>query len=345
MINKRLQNILFSLLITSTLSISGVCTTTVQAQTGSNNNYIKTGVSESFKLSPIMANVRKNLSIKGYIDTFIDKIPLEGEYASPTKEKSMNLQMFIDSFNKDSELTNIQKGYIQDYIDFFIKHYSKDELNPQLFQNYFNLYKHNLTLSDWGFNGEVEDWASSDRDYEWYIDQGDTGAFSRDNCGPSVATMAIKWANQHFNKTGEDARNTYMPYGGWWYTTTIVDYLKDYNISTYYTSYDFDRDQIKELINKDRIAILCIDTYNLGSNYDNSRIGRFYSPSSGHFIIVKGYLETSTGFYLETYDPNSLGQRYQDGTFMGQNRYYEFSDINNAIRSKWRYMIVVEKEN
>ena len=40
-----------------------------------------------------------------------------------------------------------------------------------------------------------------------------------------------KWlSKKDFNKTSEDARNTYRSTGGWWYTDDIINYLAINNL-------------------------------------------------------------------------------------------------------------------
>ena len=199
------------------------------------------------------------------------------------------------------------------------------------------------------FYGDIIRFASSVRDYEWYVDQGNSGMYSADNCGPAVATMVLKWAKPEIKKSCEDARNAYLLNGGWWYTNTIVDYLRDNGVECYYNNYLYKDSQIKNLINSDRIGILCINTFYLSfANWDNnfnkySTIGKFYYGSVGHFVIVKGFVETTNDFYVEVYDPGSMDQKYEDGRYLGETRYYRLSELNECVRNRWSYMIVAEK--
>jgi hypothetical protein len=82
----------------------------------------------------------------------------------------------------------------------------------------------------WGLGGFLESKCSNNREYEWYVDQANTGLYSAVNCGPTATTMAAKWSDQAFLKTPEDARAAYRNNGGWWYTTDIDNYLNDNSI-------------------------------------------------------------------------------------------------------------------
>ena len=86
----------------------------------------------------------------------------------------------------------------------------------------------------WGLGRFQESTRSNNKDYEWYLDQNNTGVHSYNNCGPASTTMAAKWSNQTFSKTPVDARAAYRPEGGWWYTSDIDKYLKDNTIPHFF---------------------------------------------------------------------------------------------------------------
>lgn len=309
---------------------------------------------DTFSISTKEPSIKeKQLFIENYINSFIKYLPYEPityDYISPDmiipKEKKISLQLFMDYIIKDTSISTEQRKYLQLYIDYLSTNFSlTQKFNTSLFENYFKLYKNNESLTNWGFKDNIVDWVVNDRNYDWYVDQGDTGRYSRDNCGPSVATMAVKWHDQTFNKTAEDARNKYLSSGGWWDTSTVVKYLYDNNVYANYIHFNKEQDQLKNIIKSGNIVILCINTYGLSVNNSNERIGRFYTPSKGHFIILKGYIETDNGLFFESYDPNSLGLTNDDNTLKGKNRYYSFEDIKDAIKPEWSYMIMVPSSN
>ena len=69
-------------------------------------------------------------------------------------------------------------------------------------------------------------------------------------------------------------------------------------------------------------------TYNARSE---ERVGRFYRGVTGHYLIVKGYIETDHGEFFKVYDPYSINRRYTDGTLMGSYRYYESVEFLRSI--------------
>ena len=203
-----------------------------------------------------------------------------------------------------------------------------------------------LTFSrQYGLGRNTGNERSNNVNYEWYTDQINTGQHSYTNCGPVCATMAIKWSNQYFPKTSEDARSTYLPEGGWWYTNNIIDYLSDNNTAHYVTSLT-QVSHLRNQIDNGNIAILCLDMYYVRNHSGKSEwhIDKFYSTSAkdwGHFIVVKGYKIVDGIVWFEAYDPWSLGVKYNSGTLKGLDRYYRGEDIIQATDVWWKYMIVI----
>ncbi|MCY6355160.1 SH3 domain-containing protein [Clostridium sp. ZS2-4] len=185
----------------------------------------------------------------------------------------------------------------------------------------------------------------NDREYEWYIDQYETGTYNYENCGPSSVTMAIKWADSSFDKTAQDARNTYRSEGGWWYTYDIINYLDKYNIKNW-TSEDIKESSMKKELNNGNIMMLCIDSnYITYNSNEEQHVGRHYGVGGGHFIVVKGYKVVDDKTYFEVYDPNSWNEVYENGTKKGKNRYYSSEDVIESMEKWWPYMIVVSDKN
>ena len=197
------------------------------------------------------------------------------------------------------------------------------------------------TLSTWGVGVSQSSYDHSDRAYEWYIDQADTGPDANNNCGPSSVTMAIKWYDSTFSKTAEDARNTYPEDHGWWYTDDIINYLNLYGIPNT-TSAFTGPDQLAGLLSQGNVVILCITTAYLTQDYSSEhRVGRFYSFAGGHFVVVKGCRSVDSSVFFETYDPNNWHALYADTTPKGRNRHYLAADLAAAIGNWWNYLIVI----
>lgn len=198
-----------------------------------------------------------------------------------------------------------------------------------------------LNLETWGLGKKLIDYVSNDRDYEWYLDQGDTGEHSNNNCGPTSIVMAGKWVDQNFPVKPEDARKAFRPYGGWWYSEDINNSLELYGIA-----YDLieikDHFTLRSIIDSGNIALI-----NNTMNYipytsdENLRVGRFYKFDSGHYLIVKGYVLVDNKIYFEMYDPNNWWMTYSDGTPMGKNRYYDSVSLLESITNWYPVAVVI----
>lgn len=190
---------------------------------------------------------------------------------------------------------------------------------------------------------------SNNVDYDWYIDQANTGQYSGINCGPASTTMSIKWANPNFTRTAEDARNFYLPdLTGWWYTSDIVNYLNYYEVNNFILSLNSGIGELTRELDAGNIAILCLDMYYITyQEKERWRVDKFYTTDNtgwGHFIVAKGYKIVDEELYIEVYDPNNYSNTYADGTLKGKDRYYRANDISNSAEIWWNYAIVVSKD-
>ncbi len=202
-------------------------------------------------------------------------------------------------------------------------------------------------LERWGLGTTLQEEAGNNKVYEWYIDQMNTGTYSGENCGPTSVTMAIKWFNQSSTLTPVDARNTYWPNGGWWYTYDITNYLNDNGV--YNCTIELDSiGMLKEQIDRGNIAILCLDMFYITyTDIPTYHVNKFYTTSSegwGHFIVIKGYKVVDNKTYYEVYDPNSWGETYPDFSLKGKDRYYLDTDLDVATNIWWNYAIIVSGE-
>ena len=199
-------------------------------------------------------------------------------------------------------------------------------------------------FAEWGLEGTLVSYVSNERSYEWYIDQGSTGPCSGVNCGPASSTMAAHWYDSSFTGTTQDARNEFYNNGGWWYTSDINAYFTNHGIAHSQRSYSSNT-EITGQIDRGNIVLLCLDMYYITyGNVSGKRVNKFYNTSGtgwGHFLLVKGYVQTSSKLYFEVYDPYSMGRKYPDGTPMGKDRYYDSNDILTSAGIWWPCMITI----
>ncbi|MBN1416824.1 MAG: hypothetical protein JW973_17130 [Bacteroidales bacterium] len=200
----------------------------------------------------------------------------------------------------------------------------------------------------YGLGREYTDGESNNTGYYWYIDQMNTGLHAYNNCGPASVTMAIKWVNESFDKTAEDARNTYRSDGGWWYTNDIINYLNMYAINNKTISLPH-VDSLQYEIHSGHIAILCLDMFYIRKEQNvRWHVDKFYSAEEegwGHFIVIKGYKVVDGEIFYESYDPYSFGKKYLNDTLKGLDRYYRSEDLNNAVINWWAYAIIVSRSS
>ncbi|MDR0661139.1 MAG: C39 family peptidase [Prevotellaceae bacterium] len=198
-----------------------------------------------------------------------------------------------------------------------------------------------------GIGKELQAEKSNNVSYDWYIDQGYTGTYSGLNCGPASVTMAIKWVDESFSKTTEDARHALRPQGGWCYTSDLIQYLNNHQISNYTVALSNVSD-LNQYLDAGNIMILCLDMFYIRNEQQaNYHVDKFYATNSaewGHFIVVKGYKKVDNNVFYEVYDPYSFGKKYDDNAIKGKDRYYRHTDLNKAVTVWWSYAIIVPKE-
>ena len=223
---------------------------------------------------------------------------------------------------------------------------AEDGLN----QTNYKVSTFNNSYTDgWGLGGFQKSTLSNNRDYDWYLDQSNTGTYSGINCGPTSTTMAAKWAKENFTKTPQDARNAYRSEGGWWYTDDIDAYLTDNNIQHYFISLANNAaetsDKMIEQLAKGNILILCLDMFYITDGTNTTwHVDKFYSTNAedwGHFIVVKGYKLVDKKLFFEIYDPYCYNKKYSDGSYKGRDRFYRNADLYRATSVWWNYAIVV----
>lgn len=203
-------------------------------------------------------------------------------------------------------------------------------------------------VRSYGLGKSLTNEASNNVDYEWYIDQSTSGPHSLVNCGPASVTMAIKWFDQSFVGTAQDARNVYHSSGGWWYTNDIIAYLNNHGV--YNRTIELDQiSNLKTEIDAGNIIIICLDMFHVDTERDpENHVNKFYTASSlgwGHFMVVKGYKEVDGNLFYETYDPYSFTSSYPTGGLRGKDRFYSSANLNTATNYWWDYAIVIERSD
>ena len=170
--------------------------------------------------------------------------------------------------------------------------------------------------------------ASPDRAYEWYKTQMGTGPFETNNCGPTSAAMAMVWYERTLDVDPGVVREAITgSMDGWWYTSHIEQALDLYGVP--YAILELtSADDARAELDAGHILILCLTMDMISQEVPPyvSHFNRFYGYGSGHFLVVKGYMENGT--WLDFYDPNNwTADHYTDGSPYGKDRFYSSSEV------------------
>lgn len=193
---------------------------------------------------------------------------------------------------------------------------------------------------------------SLEKDYEWYIDQSDTGTYYYENCGPTCGVMAAKWYNENFDISVESAREQFQPDGGGWFIMNIYDFLKNNKIPARFENFIENNDiedisqKLLEILNNQNIIITLFDTQYITVNNDvNAETGKYFDESAMHFTVIMGAKMIDGKLYFEVYDPNSGKIIADDGKPVHQGRFYLAEELINASMfdgNNSQYIIVGE---
>jgi hypothetical protein len=217
-------------------------------------------------------------------------------------------------------------------------------------------------VEKWGLGKVESEYVSLNRDYDWYVAQHTTGVGLRVNCAPTCAIMAAKWSDADFSKTVADIRNDTYLYNKlgaqsgmylhdlyYWLSANDIPIDREYQIRMGLA-------QMKEHLDNGDIMIVGINMYNISYNKNKEqRTGKFYLTFDGtkiyleganHAIVIKGYRVVDGITYFEVYGPaSSEFERYPDGTFKGQDRYFLADEvISSGRRQGGDYLIISPKD-
>jgi hypothetical protein len=184
--------------------------------------------------------------------------------------------------------------------------------------------------------------AAPDRGYEWYRTQMGTGRYEENNCGPASVSMAMKWFEESLDVDPGAVREAVTPVlDGWWYTTDIENALGEYGVPYAIEPFDSVESALAEL-DAGYILILCLTMGAISRQVPpyTSHFNRFYAYDSGHFVVVKGYMED--GDWLDVYDSNNWSEDYYtDGSPYGKDRFFRGPEVLSSASGWWAYMFVI----
>jgi len=165
----------------------------------------------------------------------------------------------------------------------------------------------------------------SERDYDWYKTQINTGVDSKYNCGLATIAMAMKWFNIDNNKSVEEIRQEIGVVGRGISVKTQYDYFQSHNVTAeYFTPEKQDMSFVQKL-NGNNIMLVVVD----------SAVGSTASPEfkSFHSIIINGYFEFEGEEYVTVFDPA--------GSYVGDTG-YNIRHIDYKVWSKYSFYTIVK---
>lgn len=191
----------------------------------------------------------------------------------------------------------------------------------------------------WGLGKIVTESVSNNKDYEWYVDQRNTGVYGDINCGPAVIEMVDRWKNKQCTLSAQYIRDKVLNNEDGTPLAIVNSVFKDSNIkfknmknyanpSLFKSVDEVLAECIKKEIKAGNIVIVGLDTGALTWNTKmEQRCGKYYDWNSDHWIIIKGYKIVDKKLYFEVYDPWGSGWKYKDGTLWGKDRYYLAKEV------------------
>jgi hypothetical protein len=207
--------------------------------------------------------------------------------------------------------------------------------------------KTNLKTIDpsWGLGNNVTEVVSNNRDYDWYVDQYNTGKSNDVNCGPTSIEMAMTWSNKDYIIKAGEVRSKYLlQEDNGMEINQIADCLKDNNVANRFLP-DVTEDKLKKELKAGNIIIVGMDMRHISYNMSKEeRVGKYFEGDFFHYVIIKGYKIVDDKLYFETYDPGSMNNKYIDGTPIGKNRYYLAKELVKATVWYLDWMVVVDKK-
>lgn len=271
----------------------------------------------------------QDIELKSFLAAFIKSNP---KFTSETDD--IGTELFNFYLNNEKLYSQSSREVYRNFINFFIQNrvYLHDQ-DMQVLKDEFTAYCKREKFKEYGIDGNILRWNSAERDYNWYIDQGSTGSNNMVNCVPSSLIMTMKYFDKNTTETASNIRKIVSKASGGLDAFDICKVLEkdEFNYECMgYNSVENFKELIKRSIDLSGLCIMTVNTGYIPLRSNGSQIGKFYSGSGNHCIVLKGYIETDKNFYLDVYDPFSMGSKYSDGQLMGEDCYYTAESLCNG---------------
>lgn len=321
MLTKKINSLIISAILTASIIVPNSSVLAATSGISKNTNNIEISNTESKSIYEV-----QDIELKNFLDKFEESNP---KFTSECDD--IGTELFNFYLNNEKSYSQSAREVYRNFINFFIRNrvFLHDQ-NMDILRDEFTTYCKREKFKEYGIEGDLLRWNSAERDYDWYIDQGSTGSNNTLNCVPSSLIMTMKYFDKNTTETADNIRKTVSRPCGGLDANDITKVLEKDGFDHEYIGYDTEKD-FKEWIERSiDIGGLCMMTVNMGSvpmRLNGTRVGKFYSGSWNHCIVIKGYIETDKNFYLEVYDPFSMGSKYSDGQLIGKDTYYTANSL------------------
>jgi murein DD-endopeptidase MepM/ murein hydrolase activator NlpD len=177
---------------------------------------------------------------------------------------------------------------------------------------------------------------AASNNFNWYRTQFNSGTAS--NCGPASASMAISWGTGGYFPVSAVRQAVGWQGDGGTSFDELLRVIRNNGVNASIQPLKTAQD-IKDVIDSGAIAIVLFYTDGVKKSRGDPAVdllGRYYSDSVGHYIVIKGY--SLNGDYFVVHDPipsdwSANSFRYADEiSMMGRNRYFPAAEVLRSLR-------------
>lgn len=180
---------------------------------------------------------------------------------------------------------------------------------------------------------------NSDRDYEWYSSQYNTGEEWRGNCAPTCVRMGMMFQNNVNVPSVEEIRAFSPQPGLGWYLNTAVAAFDHWGYKTKVVKITSKNQVKRRLINTVKsgdIAMVVLNIKKLTYSDDPDSKYNIYFKGYAHYIIIKGLSEDGKWFIV--HDP----WNDKEGD-IGKDRFYSVEEVSESVESKSYSFLIINK--
>jgi hypothetical protein len=187
------------------------------------------------------------------------------------------------------------------------------------------------------FGGKVQ--YNSDRDYEWYSSQYNTGEYWYANCAHTCVRMGMMFQNNVNVPSVEEIREFSPQPGTGWYLITVFEAFNHWGYKTKMVKITSKNQVKRRLINTVKsgdIAMVVLNIKKLTYSDDPDSKYNIYFKGYAHYVIIKGLSEDGKWFIV--HDP----WNDKEGD-IGKDRFYSVEEVSESVESKSFSFLIINK--